>query len=420
MHNWWARYSATCNHVLVFLIVFTLPINLFYQIDTEGAYLRGLLVDYLIRKIYLHQVLLLVLAALNWRSLLRQLITWARAWQLLLRRPTVWVAVVLVGGLLWRQLSSPLPAVGVSQWLSLGAGGALVYWLARRPPPQTNRYHRTITRAALTAIAVQSALAYAQFTLQHSLFPYWLLGESNLHNLAHISRGQFFDIELILPYASAAHPNILAGCMTLLSLIVWQQLRGRATWQRSLLLGNLLLILGLTQSLSAAAALLAYALWRSRLPRWLLAALAAIIIIATPLGLAQLSQDNTHPSLQRRISLNQAAWQMWQTQPLWGVGLQQFTTQLETYAPRQEIVRFVQPVHHVPLLILSEGGLWLVITLMYLAYLARHQLAISALFVPIVIFSLDHYLLTQSGMWLLLLLFLLLARSRTNRDRQRG
>jgi len=131
-----------------------------------------------------------------------------------------------------------------------------------------------------------------------------------------------------------------------------------------------------------------------------------------PHAINHFAANTDQPSLLRRAHLNQAAWQMWLRQPLQGVGLNQFTNSLEKYAASPEIVRFVQPAHHSLLLVLSEGGLLLVFTLFYLAYLSKNHIQLRTLFIPVAIFSLDHYLLTQSGGWIMLLLFLLMNRQK--------
>ena len=397
MHNWWVKFNQQnkldkISQILVFAFVFTLPINLFYKFSLDGGYVRGLLVDYLIPKIYLHQIFMLLVLGLHWP---RKLLT--------IPFPTNKKALllsILFGALIIRQFLTTNPSAALSYLLSLSLGVLMFYILQQKPVCK-----KAALFGAIAALITQSSLAIAQFVKQASIFPYQILGESNLHNLANISKGQFSDIEKILPYASTAHPNILAVFIVLFSIIIIEKCAKKHHLITGALIINTLLMIYLTQSWSALATLLLYGLWRLRPNLPTLIGCYALIICGSPLLINYLAADTNHPSLLRRAHLNQAAWQMWLQQPLQGVGLNQFTISLEKYAASPEIVRFVQPAHHGLLLMLSEGGLLLLLALLYLIkqnkkiHFYRHGLILLA------VFSLDHYLLTQSGGWNLLLIF---------------
>lgn len=129
--------------------------------------------------------------------------------------------------------------------------------------------------------------------------------------------------------------------------------------------------------------------------------------VLAPFVLHQLARsfpDNL--SLTRRTTLNQAAFGLWEVRPLLGVGLDQFTAQVETAQPTAEIVRFVQPVHHVGLLILAEiGVVGILLNMLFLATIYRHLKRsqqhtfwaimpyVAVAFLPLA--TLDHFLWTQ-------------------------
>jgi len=101
--------------------------------------------------------------------------------------------------------------------------------------------------------------------------------------------------------------------------------------------------------------------------------------------------------------------EMFQHNLLFGVGINNFTLNLEEYATNKEVVRFVQPVHHLLFLILSEGGLLLLVTIFLLIRQAKIKSFYTKSLILLAIASLDHYLLTQfSGMSLLALFYLLI------------
>lgn len=93
-----------------------------------------------------------------------------------------------------------------------------------------------------------------------------------------------------------------------------------------------------------------------------------------------------------------------------GFGLGTVTTQIEKFSTSREVVRFIQPPHHLGLLWLTETGFFgLIFLLVGMTYLKKKQPNIfSAVLLTLLwlipIISLDHYLLTiESGKLLLAL-----------------
>ena len=105
---------------------------------------------------------------------------------------------------------------------------------------------------------------------------------------------------------------------------------------------------------------------------------------------------------------------MFQDNLMLGVGLNTFTAKVESYTSNPEVVRFIQPVHHIGYLLVAETGLLgIVLMASVLILLIRHKkIKDTSLFnkrflflstLPIMV--LDHYLLTnQTGLLLLVLL----------------
>src|SRR5690606_15562750 len=119
-------------------------------------------------------------------------------------------------------------------------------------------------------------------------------------------------------------------------------------------------------------------------------------------------------SFDRRVFLNAHAVTVFAQQPLWGNGLDMFTTTLKNIS-NNELVRFVQPTHNVPLLWLAEAGalgialLWSVVK--KLSYREHWWLLTLA---PLL--SLDHYLLTQWAGAFLLILTLAISQGKTEEN----
>ncbi|MBD3279454.1 MAG: hypothetical protein GF390_01955, partial [Candidatus Pacebacteria bacterium] len=127
-----------------------------------------------------------------------------------------------------------------------------------------------------------------------------------------------------------------------------------------------------------------------------------IVLVLTPILIAQLAKIYPQQlGLTRRHMLNQAALKMWLAQPVFGVGFNQFTTQVEDYVVNNELVDFTQPAHHLGLLWLAETGL---LGLLVLALTKSWKQPGLLILAPIIV--LDHYLLTQQIGLLLLIIWL--------------
>ncbi len=381
---------------LFFFIIFTFSLNLFYKLTLAGAYVHGLLIDYLIPKIYLFELFLLPFLVIEFVHLRK------------FKTTTYLSLLILI--LIIRQFFSQNALASLLYLIHLGE--ALLFFCCLRYDPlfKSKMAKQFAAGAMLSVIVFQSALAFYQFIFQKSFLSYQFLGETNLHDLTNVSKGQFFLAEKILPYASTPHPNILAGLIVILSILVWQkipQLKGL----RLLLLTNALLIIFLTQSVSALLTLILFAIYRLYLhgkvkPIWIIL-IYYFFLLFLPYGLEKMTKITPYEySIDRRVMLNQASLDMFKQQMLFGTGLNNFTLNLEKYARNQEVIRFVQPVHHLLLLILSEGGLlFLIILLLLKKDLQINNFAAKTL-ILLGIASLDHYLLTQvSGLSLLVLFY---------------
>ena len=408
-HNWWDKFRKLwfwpiAKLSLLVLILSTFSLNLFKKITLEGAYLDGLLIDYLIPKFYLVDIFLILFLLIEWRF-----------WPKLKKSPGVYL---WLSGLFLVQIFTPRPLAAVHFLLHLCAWWLFFYLMRQDPFWQRPKVQKLGSLTLLGVIMVQSCLAIYQFIWQQPLLAYHFLGESRLLDLANISKAQFWWAEKILPYGSTAHPNILAGLIVILSILVLKQNHWQR-WLKIALIINLVGIVFITQSFSALLSGLLFLLYTyffsknsvdknpSMSQKILLFSLFLGWIVLLPLFLERSSQKKQFDSIGRRANLNQAAWRMWQSKPIFGVGLNQFTYYLEQFATTKETVRFVQPAHQLLLLILSEGGLYLFFGLFYLLRRARiaHFLLKSTVLLAIV--SLDHYLWTQPvGLALLSLFYL--------------
>jgi hypothetical protein len=254
----------------------------------------------------------------------------------------------------------------------------------------------------------QSTLAIFQFYSQRPLFGYLFFGETAILKPFGINTGFLLGSERILPYGTTPHPNILGGILAIYLILGWYLIKKNNYQARSnktiiLVSGTTLWALFLTQSISA----------------WLTLVLASSILFIKPISQIIINHATTilllgglmfalvpvlinqaasdHPSnqsLQRRSYLNLAAFKIIVDQPLTGIGLNQFTNRVEEYSNVREVVRFVQPVHHLGLLYLAETGLLGMSLVAAVLTKTRQNKLILPFLVLLPIATLDHYLLT--------------------------
>ena len=301
---------------LFYLIVFLIPSNLAKHFPLASSYVGGSLVDYLIPALYLTDILIGLLL------ILKPIKTVPRA---------LWI---FLGLLLPSVIFSASPVPAIYKWFKFLEIGLLVTWIRQYQPP--------IIKPLLAAIIFQSLLAIGQWFNQGSLFGYWFLGEQPYTaSTPGIDKITWWDGSLkIPPLGTTPHPNVLAGFLVVaLQGFSFALAKVNPYWIA-------LIPLFLTFSLSG---------WLAFLIRkkWLLVAAVAVSLLFGK----NLSFLAPEPSFSRRSQLTQMAVAMFKDRPLTGVGLNNFTVVMDHYGYIPATTRFLQPVHNIYLLILSETGL---------------------------------------------------------------
>jgi len=277
----------------------------------------------------------------------------------------------------------------------------------------------------LPTILFQSIVGLFQFFNQTPVFGYLFLGETNLNRQTGLAKQIINGVEKILPYGTTSHPNILGGFLSisiivLVGLLTIKQIKKKKYHQQPFFYGPIglaIVTLGLTFSFSAwLTFLIGICLIFFKFTNKKAFILSIIIIILSPIAIYTLSQYSHNPSISRRNYLNQSAVNMFNNHILWGVGLNNFTTQVEEYSPTREVVRFTQPSHNIFLLLISETGL-IGLSLLTLIVIKSKKLFIKnpqwskylLLFTPMLV--LDHYLITNTSMLLMGFIFILISKN---------
>lgn len=415
-------------NLLLVSLIFTIPSNLFFTFLEKTAFVRGLQVDYLIPKIYVSDLLLITLFFI----LLIHKKKKAVALQQFKKLQKKYAFLILFFLIICVQLTSTHSLVALLYFLRIIILTSIAVILIQVKQTIKSTY---VYFAIASTVLFQSLLAWYQFLSQKSLLGYYFFGETNLSSYIGIAKSSLFGIQKNLPYGTTAHPNILAGILLVFVLFLMQK---KFKDHVSTKLNFILVLLAvstivLTQSVSAILGLcigvillllkyqkfvkphLFKKVHKIKLKHFLLLFFIASISSILALNFSAQSTFKKNSSVTRRTNLNTAAILMFIDHPIAGVGLQNFTQQLEKYSSNQETVRFVQPVHNVMLLFLAETGLLGVLLVATFPYpcIKKHSVIVHSEYalalLPIAL--LDHYLITlQSG---ILLVFIVVVIAHT-------
>ncbi len=287
-----------------------------------------------------------------------------------------------------------------------------------------------------------SLIAIGEFMTQASLGLQWI-GEYRFSVATPgIAQVTLSGQQLLRPYATFPHPNVLAGFLSLsLPLTLLAIFRSKGGIRRyALVVVALLSMLALLLTFSRSGWLTfilevmvgVFLMWQRvkegvlgitrQYPR--LAAVLFLVLLASGVlalnlmgerFLAIFSTDSH--SLRLRAKLMVASWEMFKTAPLTGVGPGHFLLYLPDFFQVQEVIRFFTPVHNIFLLQLTETGILGLVALLILTLAAlssafclkppeEKALVVGQVLGLLVIGNLDHYLFSlQQGQllfWLIL------------------
>jgi O-antigen ligase len=269
--------------------------------------------------------------------------------------------------------------------------GLLIAW--------ARQYRPKFRLPLLLAVIFQSVLAILQWLKQGSLFGYWFLGEQPYSAATYgIDKIAWIDGALkIPPLGTTPHPNVLAGFLVVAMVIGLQSPMTKTLKWLAGILGTIALFLTFSLSGWLAWLLLGIpSLLKKKL--WLYYLLVAVVLGVFAKNLTFLAPDS---SFSRRSQLTKIAIEMTKDHPLAGVGLNNFTVAMDDYGYVTASTRFLQPVHNIYLLILSETGAFGVLGFAYLLIKSKKTLP---LFILLFLGLFDHYPLTlQTGLLLWLL-----------------
>lgn len=216
------------------------------------------------------------------------------------------------------------------------------------------RIRDTVFIGLSVALVSQSMLAIFQFIAGKTL-GLWILGERTFTlTTPGIAKFDFYGRQLLRPYATFPHPNVLSAYLLISILLNCVLQKGTKKIQVQSILGAAALLLTFSR-VTIFAGFVSGIYFLNK--RWkvilILTAFLLSPILFTRFS-AVLNYDNL--SLLRRAELSFSAFQSFISAPVLGIGLNNFIPYLAnqlTAGPN----RFLQPVHNIFLLTLAESGI---------------------------------------------------------------
>ncbi|MBI2196162.1 O-antigen ligase family protein [Candidatus Daviesbacteria bacterium] len=396
------------ERVLLFLVVLFLPTQLGLHFWPGFSFIYSLKIDYLSPTLYFWDLLVVGL-----------LLVW------ILRKPKVnKVALNLflfflltLGASLLGAANIGAGLVRLEQYMLAGFFG--IFLASQDLKSLLGKIYLPL----VLGIIGESLLAILQ-VIKGETLGLWILGERTFSlSTPGIAKFDFYGWQFLRPYGTFPHPNALAGFMLVAVILVsfWGAKRARMTLLITTVLAGLTIFL----TVSRTAILAGFIIFVVLLKRKWLIFVTIITFILSPVLFTRffslLNFDNL--TLLRREELVGTAWQIFLKHPVFGVGLNNFIPTVAsdlTVGPS----RFLQPVHNIFLLSLSETGLIGLIGLISLIgfpifrFLKLHPIPYTLYPWLIIIFlgMFDHYFLTlPQGYRLLFLVWGLSFSPRLNR-----
>ncbi len=382
------------HRVFFFLLILFLPTQLGYHFWPDWSLVLGRRVDYLSPTIFLTDVLIL-LTLIAWRKF-----TFGKKYFLL--------AIFIFLNIFF----SPNQPEAMYTWVKVLEFSSIGYYIIKTKP----KFSSIIFFLSL-GVLYSSLLAIVQFFLQHSIGGvFWFLGERTFTvDTPGIARVSWYQ-ELLRPYATFPHPNVLGGFLaTTLPLTIIQLSNNpiiklsnskKIFYLFTVAIGFIALLLTFSRSAIIVGVLAtSYVLWKKKKRKKVFIVLFVLFFSLLAYRILHIASDDE--SVVVREELNTAAVKIWEESPLIGVGLGNFLVELPKTIPTRTVY-FLQPAHNIYLLLLTETG---IVGFIFSIWFIMHN--VKKFTLPLIILLLlglvDHYALTLQQGQLLLTLFLALS-----------
>ncbi len=413
------------RHEFVFLItVFLLPVNLGKHFITLNSYVGGILVDYLIPTIYLTDILVVTTLVLWFvDSGLNDLKALFKSRVKILHLLVLLVFAGFLSTLVSGQIGTSFLALG--RWFVYSLLLLYVTYF---------KQIRWFFLVVFISTFLLSILCIFQFVGQGSVFDnYIFFGEQPYSpSTKGIVLENLNGVAKVPSYGTFRHPNVLGGFLSVVTIWIYSFFKEAKKKEKSILLlffifGFAALILSFSQS-ALMAFMLGFAMhllidfWPSKIKALGSFIVSSVLIMGILLPYWVERVGLVGSSVERRSALVSSTLSLVSKNVLYGTGLNTNTVFIEKYMPLSRDLRFIQPVHNVFLLVLSEGGLIFAVILFFIVFYCLYYsykqnfLFFVSLLQLLLLGSFDHYLVTHLQTYLLFMLTLAFSLTYNQKD----
>lgn len=394
--------KAVWHTKFFYLLLFFLPTQLGLHFWPDSAYILGIRSDYLSPTVYLTDVLIVTLLTVYFyeTGIYKKILAtqkWLVVLVLYLFITSLFVAV--------NQVAAIYKTIKVIEMF------LLAYYVYKNKASLTNS--RTFYYVFSVSLLYSSLIGVLQFALQHSIGGIlWILGErSFLPSTPGIANETILNSTYLRSYSIFSHPNSFAGYLAVGLWILSSQKGFYYLFVKIICLFAIVLSFSHVIWLAIVISTVFFLITNNVKSVYLL----AFFIFGIVANVCLFYIDTSNLGVQRRNALFDASLEIIFANPLLGVGLNNYLVHLPGYLSTNGITWFIQPVHNIFLLVLSEiglVGLVLIILMFRKYYLERNDLVV-ALLIIVISSSFDHYWFTLQQNQLLLSILLGLGLSPT-------
>lgn len=390
--------KSQINKFLVTLLIIIFPLNQQYHLKPFPS-VDGFIIDYLILKVSIVEVLLFSIFILNVFNIFAQIKG------LVLN----WYFCGFLFFIVQSVLRSKYPLLSLYENLVLFLVfliGLYIYNNVKILDTQL------LSKSVRIWIVFLSLLGATQFITQKSVFNnYALTGEFPYSaDYYHIKQKGLLFEEVIPPYAIFSHSNIF-GAYIILLLVLLRVLR-KDSFIFYLLTSLNLLIIGSSACILAFVIYLFSLKLDRRYISYLIILVPTLLLSLYFLNSFKYSEYQSNPSIYRRLYMFDLSSTYFIDNPeilLFGSGYLNYFSFIKSDLYRYELVRFFQPPHFSIFLIIWNYGILFLFLFFYLLKIFSKNLSVAFLRICLILITLlffDHYLVTNHQLKILLMILI--------------
>ncbi len=387
------HYSDLYN-VIVFVFLLLLPTQLGRHFFLPFSYLSGIRIDYLAPTIYLTDVLVILLIVFNYK----------RVFNFFKNKKLLFVLGLLLVNVVF----------SLSSYISIYRYIKILEFLSLFAIFSSGETRRPVFFAFLTGGLFELILSLLQLANKHSIQGiFYYFGERYFTlSIPGIAKAVISGTEFLRPYGTFSHPNSLAGFYLLIYFFTLtnKKITNLFLKYSLLLVSSILIFISFSKAAILTLLLLTTIYYLLSTKKSCRLCLLSKLITLTVVGLIFISAQTDPLSLQKRLDLVQNSLEIFIKHPVFGVGLGSYLVAQNQF-PIKYSYFFLQPVHNIFLLFLTETGIiifsvvgWFFIKIspLFRRDVINHASTIFIALVILITGSFDHYWLTLQQNYLLM------------------